>query len=464
MQGKDLATIQALLRRHELTCSQIVDHYLQRIATTRQHNIYLDVYADEAKTLAEALDLKIKKSEPLGRLFGAVISLKDVISYQGYPVQAGSRILQGYKASFNATVVEKLVQEDALVIGRVNCDEFAMGSSNENSAFGPVLNPYDPTRIPGGSSGGSAAAVALDTCLVAIASDTGGSVRQPAAFCNVIGFKPTYGAFSRYGLLAYASSLDQIGLLGHNGPDLEKFYTIMLGHDPKDATSLQDPSLGQTDEERNLPIAYWEDLQGVDAEIIRLYERQITMLRQAGYTLKPWDTPLKQFVIPAYYILSTAEASSNLSRYDGIRYGYRCTSAQEVEDLITSSRTEGFGAEVKRRLMMGAFVLSAGYYDAYYAQAQKARALLIDAFKDLFAHHRALLMPVSPVWPWRIGEKVEDPVSVYQADIFTVMANLAGLPAIAFPAGFSTQGLPMGVQIMAPRGQDIDLFKLLNNN
>lgn len=463
MQSKNLVTIQQLLRQGEFTCLQLVEYYLKRIEDTRDHNIYLEVYAEEARAKALALDIKIKNQEPVGALFGAVVSVKDVISYQGHSVQGGSRILQGYQASYHATVIDRILQEDAIIIGRVNCDEFAMGSSNENSAFGPVLNPFDRTRIPGGSSGGSAAAIALDTCLIALASDTGGSVRQPAAFCNVIGFKPTYGAFSRYGLLAYASSLDQIGLLGHHSADLNTFYQIMSGHDPHDATSLVHPRIESDSSKKPKPIAYWDDLQGMDSEIIKLYERKIEWFKEAGYTLTPWDTDLKKYVIPAYYILSTAEASSNLSRYDGIRYGYRCSEPTDVEDLILRSRTEGFGHEVKRRLMMGAFVLSAGYYDAYYGQAQKVRALLINAFEQLFTTHRALLMPVSPVWPWRIGEKVEDPVSVYQADVFTVMANLAGLPAIAFPAGFSTSGLPMGVQLMAPRRHDPSLFNLLNN-
>lgn len=463
MQNKALATLQHQLRLGELTVSQIVEHYLERINVSADHNVYLEVYDEEARSKARNLDVKIKSGQPLGRLFGAVISLKDVISYQGHNVQGGSYILQGYQASYTATTVQRLLNEDVIVLGRVNCDEFAMGSSNENSAFGPVLNPFDKTRIPGGSSGGSATAVALDTCLVSLASDTGGSVRQPAAFCNVIGFKPTYGAFSRYGLLAYASSLDQIGLIGRHSQDLLSFYTIMAGPDANDATSLLEPLLQPQDHRRHYPLAYWDDLIGVDEQIVELYQRQIETFRSAGYKLKPWDTDLKQYLIAAYYILSTAEASSNLSRYDGIRYGYRYPDVEHAEDLITRSRTEGFGKEVKRRLMMGSFVLSAGYYDAYYAQAQKVRALLIQAFNELFATHQALLMPVSPVWPWCIGEKIEDPVSVYQADIFTVMANLAGLPAIAFPAGFSASGLPMGIQLMAPRQQDDLLFKLLAN-
>ena len=463
MQNKDLVTLQHQLCLGELTVGQIVEHYLERINSSADHNVFLEVYGEEARTKARDLDAKITSGQPLGRLFGAVISLKDIISYAGHAVQGGSNILQGYRASYTATTVERLLNEDVIVIGRVNCDEFAMGSSNENSAFGPVLNPYDKTRIPGGSSGGSAAAIALDTCLVSIASDTGGSVRQPAAFCNVIGFKPSYGAFSRYGLLAYASSLDQIGLIGRHTTDLFSFYSVMAGPDVKDATSLLKPLQKPTDYIDHFPIAYWDDLIGVDERIVELYKQQLNTFREAGYLLKPWDTSLKEFLVPAYYILSTAEASSNLSRYDGIRYGYRYPEAEHVEDLITRSRTEGFGQEVKRRLMMGSFVLSAGYYDAYYAQAQKVRALLIQAFNDLFRTHQALLMPVSPVWPWRIGEKVEDPVSVYQADIFTVMANLAGIPAIAFPAGFSDLGLPMGIQLMAPRQQDDLLFKLLNN-
>lgn len=445
------------LHQGKITCVALVQYYLNRIEATRHLNIYTEVYAEEALARAAALDARLA-TDPAsaGRLFGAVIALKDVICYKDHEVTAASGILQGFRSLFSATAVERLLAEDAILIGRVNCDEFAMGSANENSYYGPVRNAADPERVPGGSSGGSAVAVQADTCLAALGSDTGGSVRQPAAFCGVVGFKPSYGRISRHGLIAYASSLDQIGVISHSVEDAALLLEVMAGSDDYDSTASELPVEAYSTvqlPERPMRIACFRtafEHPGLDEGIRQLSMDFIGKLRAAGHIVEFIDFEYLDFLIPAYYVLAAAEASANLSRYDGVRFGYRSASASDLQTTYTRSRTEGFGDEVKRRIMLGAFVLSAGYYDAYFGKAQQVRRLIHDSTKAVFRDYDFLLMPVAPSTAWRIGEQRDNPVAVYLADIYTVQANLAGIPAIALPLGLHPDdGMPVGIQLMA---------------
>ena len=401
-----------------------------------------------------------------------VIGIKDVLSYAGHGLRAGSRILDKFTAQFTATAVQRLLDEDAIIIGRQNCDEFAMGSSNENSAFGPVRNAADSERVPGGSSGGSAVAVQAGLCLASIGSDTGGSVRQPAAFCGVVGLKPTYGRISRWGLVAYASSFDCIGPIANTVDDAALLLEIMAGPDDFDSTVSSRPVDAytqatlpdQTGQPRPVRIAYLRDgveSAGVDAGIRVATKRKIDQLRAAGHVVEPVELSLLNYLLPTYYILTTAEASSNLSRFDGVRYGYRSSSsnasANELLTLYKRSRTEGFGPEVRRRILLGTFALSASYYDAYYTKAQQVRRLIREETERVFARYDFLLSPTTPTPAFRLGEKTGggDPLQMYLADIFTVQANVVGYPAISIPNGtvFPDGGgaaLPIGLQLMAP--------------
>jgi aspartyl-tRNA(Asn)/glutamyl-tRNA(Gln) amidotransferase subunit A len=447
------------------TCEATVLYYLSQIKATEKLNIYIEIFVAEALARARALDEKRKNTpESVGTLFGVVVSLKDVICYEGHTVTAGSKILAGFKSLFSATAVQKLLAQDAIIIGRVNCDEFAMGSSNENSCYGATRNAIDPTKVPGGSSGASAVSVQADTCLVSLGSDTGGSVRQPAAFCGIVGMKPTYGRISRYGLLAYGSSFDQIGILANCVADTAQMLEVIAGGDDFDSTSSQLP-VEKYSEIPNSPkkskIAYFDSAlnsAGMDADIRQLTFDYIKKLKSEGHTVEPVAFDLLDYIIPTYYILTTAEASSNLSRYDGVRYGHRNKDAKSLEEVYLKSRTDGFGTEVKRRIMLGTFVLSAGYYDAYYSKAQQIRRLIYDRTKAILADFDFILMPASPITAWNIGEKSDDPVAVYLADIFTVQANMTGMPAIALPIGTHPNGLPVGVQLMADKFCEQALF------
>jgi aspartyl-tRNA(Asn)/glutamyl-tRNA(Gln) amidotransferase subunit A len=460
-----LAEVQAQLQAGDLTTLALVDAYLARIAATADLNIYVEVWADEARATARQQDQRRAAGEPLGRLAGLVLSIKDVICYKDHLVTAGSRILQGFSSLFSATAVERLLAEDAILIGRTNCDEFAMGSTNETSVYGPTRNAADPTRIPGGSSGAAAVSVQADTCLMALGSDTGGSVRQPAALCGVVGFKPSYGRISRHGLLAYGSSFDQIGVLAHNVPDTALLLEIMAGADEFDGSASAAPVPAYSQSAAwNKParVAYLRaalEHPGLDAEVRENAEQFLDQLRAAGHTVTPVDFELLDFIIPAYYVLTTAEASSNLSRYDGIRFGYRNKEATSLLETYQKSRTEGFGTEVKRRIILGTFVLSSGYYDAYYARAQKVRRLIVDRLEAIFAEHDFVFLPTSPTPAWSLGESLSDPVAMYLSDIYTVAANMAGIPAISIPSGIhaSTQ-MPLGVQFMAPAFAEEDLL------
>ncbi len=450
-----LSDVQADLKSGALSLPALVDYYLGRIEATSALNAYVEVYAEEARMRAQVLDQKFREQpEAVGRLFGMVVSLKDVICHAGHEVTAASKILEGFESLYSATVVERLLAEDAIVIGRVNCDQFAMGSTNENSVYGPVQNAVGDQLVPGGSSGGSAVAVQTDTCLASLGSDTGGSVRQPASFCGVVGMKPTYGRISRYGLLAYASSFDQIGTLTHSVADAALLLEVMAGPDDYDSTASQHPVESYTDLSFDRPakIAYFAaalEHEQLHAEVKVRSAKTIQLLRQEGHTVEAVPFDYLDFIIPAYYVLTTAEASANLSRYDGIRYGYRNQEAGDLLETYRKTRTEGFSEEVKRRIMLGTFVLSAGYYDAYYGKAQRVRRLIYERTREILQEYDFIMMPASPVPPWPIGEKNEDPVAMYLADIFTVQANMAGIPAICVPCGELQNGIPFGIQLMA---------------
>ncbi|MEM1323674.1 MAG: Asp-tRNA(Asn)/Glu-tRNA(Gln) amidotransferase subunit GatA [Bacteroidota bacterium] len=460
-----LEKIQQALRSGELSCQVLVDHYLQQIEKNEALNAYIEVFGEEARARALELDAQYQRDpNSVGRLFGAVISIKDLLCYKDHEVNGGSKILEGFTALYSATAVERLLAEDAIIIGRNNCDQFGMGSASEHSHFGPVRNAADPTRIAGGSSGGSAVAVQAQTCLASIGTDTGGSVRQPAALCGVVGVKPSYGRISRYGLLAYASSFDQIGVLAHNVADAALLLEIMAGPDEFDSTASQQavPAYSQQlDFSTKAKIAYFEPALNhpkLDAAIKAGSLALIEQLKTAGHTVEAVDFDYLEYMVPAYYVLTTAEASSNLSRYDGIRYGHRSTAASNLLETYQKSRTEGFGKEAKRRIMLGTFVLSAGYYDAYYTKAQKVRRLVQQQTFEILENYDFILMPVTTSTAWAIGEKVDDPVENYLADIYTVQANMAGIPAVSLPLGQHSDGLPFGIQILGNRFKEADLL------
>lgn len=462
---RSLQEIQSALKAGTTSCEALVQYYLEQITTQADLNIYVEVYAEEALEKARQLDQKLLDSpEKTGRLHGMILSHKDVICYAKHQVSAGSKILEGFESLYSATAIERVLAEDAIIIGRVNCDEFAMGSSNETSYYGPVRNAADKERVPGGSSGGSAVAVQADTCLISLGSDTGGSVRQPASFCGVVGMKPSYGRISRYGLLAYASSFDQIGILAHSVEDIALVLETMAGPDEYDSTASQQavPPYSQLlTSEKKARIAYFDTaLQhpSIAPAVRQNAENLIQQLSDDGHTIEAVSFDYLDYIIPAYYVLTTAEASSNLSRYDGIRYGYRSENATDLINTYKQSRTEGFGTEVKRRIMLGTFVLSSGYYDAYFNKAQQVRRLIKEQTDAIFEKYDFILLPAAPDTAWKLGEKSADPVEMYLADIFTVQANMVGIPAICIPTGADDKGLPIGMQLMAPRFAEADLL------
>lgn len=457
--------IQNDLSSGTLTSEVLVKHHLTSIKEKSHLNVFLSVYDEEALLRAREIDAKIKSGRA-GRLAGMVIGLKDVISHKNHPLQAGSKILNGFTAQFNATAVQRLIDEDAIIIGRQNCDEFAMGSSNENSAFGPVLNDKDNSRVSGGSSGGSAVAVQAGLCRVSLGSDTGGSVRQPASFCGVVGLKPTYSRVSRFGLVAYGSSFDCIGIFGTCVEDVALVLEVIAGADEFDSTVSKMPVPSYTAEfvsspEKKYRIAYLSDTiksEGIQQEVKNTIISTLDKLKVRGHTTDPIDLPFMEYVLPTYYILATAEASSNLSRFDGVRYGYRSSSATDLSSLYIRSRSEGFGKEVQRRILLGTFVLSASYYDAYYSKAQKVRRLIRDKIKEVFTRYDFILMPVASTTAFKLGEHQNNPLEMYLADLFSVHANVAGVPGISVPCGSDDNGLPIGLQILA---DDFEESKLL---
>ena len=446
----------------DISLEELVSYYLGRITSQSDLNAFLEVYPEEALESAKQIQEKIEKGTA-GKLAGMVLGIKDNICYQGHRVSASSKILEGFKSTFSATAVERLLAEDAIIIGRCNCDEFAMGASNENSAYGPVLNAADKTKVPGGSSGGSAVAVQADMCLAALGSDTGGSIRQPAAFTGNVGFKPSYGRVSRWGLLAYASSLDQIGPISASVEDTALIYSIMAGKDPKDATSVDvEVKMSEGKPSGKLKIAYLKEpleSTGLEPAVKENFEGVLNFLRNAGHQVEEVSFPYLDYMVPCYYVLTTAEASSNLSRYSGMLYGYRSPNAQDIESTFKRSRTEGFGPEVKRRIMTGTFVLSADYYEAYYTKAQEVRGLIKSESEKILKDYDFIMSPTTPTTAFAIGEKSGDPIQMYLADIFTVQAPLAGLPAISIPSGENKNGMPIGTQIT---GAAFEEEKLLN--
>jgi len=462
----NLKDLQYSLFNGSLSCNDRVNHFLTNIEKKKHLNVFLSVYEQEARDKAIQVDLKIKNGTA-GKLAGLVVGLKDVLSYKDHPLQASSKILNGFVCQFTATAVQRLLDEDAIIIGRQNCDEFAMGSSNENSAFGPVLNDIDHTRVAGGSSGGSAVSVMADLCDIAIGSDTGGSVRQPAAFCGVIGLKPTYSRISRHGLIAYGSSFDCIGIFSKNLYDAALTLEIMAGQDEFDSTVSTQPVPAYANElgsssHKKYRVAYMRDTLESDAlqpEIKETIYKKIDQLKAAGHSVDALDFPLNEFVLPTYYILATAEASSNLSRYDGVRYGYRSVASHDLNALYKKTRSEGFGKEVQRRIMLGTFVLSASYYDAYYTKAQKVRRIIRDQIKSIFADHDVIILPTTPTTAFKLGEHTNNPIEMYLADLYSVQANVAGVPGISVPCGKDEKGLPIGMQIMADDFDESKLFQ-----
>jgi aspartyl-tRNA(Asn)/glutamyl-tRNA(Gln) amidotransferase subunit A len=431
-------------------------------------NAWLTIYKEEALAAAKKLDEHIAAGQPLLPLHGVVVGLKDVIAYKHHPLSAASKMLENFHSIFDATVVEKLHQAGAIILGRQNCDEFAMGSSNENSAYGPVKNGIDPTRVPGGSSGGSAVAVQMNHCMISLGSDTGGSVRQPADFCGVVGLKPSYGRISRYGLIAYASSFDQIGIFAKSVGDAAVVLEIIAGPDAFDSTVSEQPvpiySSGINDASSKKRIAYFKDAlehPSLDPEIKAAIYRSIDNLQKAGYTLEGITFDMLDLVVPTYYVLTTAEASSNLSRYDGVKFGHRSSADnKDLTALYKNARSEGFGNEVKRRIMLGTFVLSAGYFDAYFTKAQQIRKLLVDGASQIFKNYDAVILPTVPTTAFLIGDHAKDSVAMFLADIYTVYANLVGIPAISIPLYKHSNGLPFGLQVMCAPFEEATLLQL----
>jgi aspartyl-tRNA(Asn)/glutamyl-tRNA(Gln) amidotransferase subunit A len=459
-----ISAIREDLNAGRTSCVALVDYYLKNIESHAHLNAFLEVWDDEARARAIEVDARVKAGTA-GRLAGVVIALKDVLAFRGHKVSSSSKILQGFESIYNATVVQRLLDEDAIFIGRTNCDEFAMGASNENSAFGPVLNAADPSRVPGGSSGGSAVAVQAHMAHAALGSDTGGSIRQPAAFTGIYGLKPTYGLISRWGLLAYASSFDQVGPMTKSIEDTALLTEIMAGADGQDATMFQQasPKYSAPTAPAKAKFAVMREAvegEGIDAEVKQMMLGLIAKLEALGHEVTYFDFPLLDYMVPAYYVLTTAEASSNLSRYTGMLYGKRSEKAHDLDSTYTMSRTEGFGEEVKRRIMLGTFVLSSDQYDAYYDKAQRVRQVIRTETEKVLADVDAILLPTTSTPAFKLGEKAADPIAMYMADLFTVQAPLAGNPAISIPAGKTQGGLPMGVQLMTGILEEQKLFDL----
>jgi aspartyl-tRNA(Asn)/glutamyl-tRNA(Gln) amidotransferase subunit A len=462
---KTFDAIRSALAAGTTSCERMTEEYLRVIEERKSLNAFLSVFAEKALEQARAVDRKLAAGVA-GPLAGMVISVKDNMAIKGERVTCGSKILEQFIAPYTATCIQRLIDADAVIIGKTNLDEFAMGSSTENSAFGRVLLPMDESRVPGGSSGGSAVAVAAGMSTTALGTDTGGSIRQPAAFTGVVGLKPTYGRVSRYGLVAFASSFDQIGPFALCVKDAAQVLNVIAGHDENDSTSADVPvpnyvaELGKDVKglKVGMPNEYFGD--ALDNEIRNAIERKLDLLRSHGATVEEVSLPHTEYTIATYYILATAEASSNLARYDGARYGYRAAGVRDLAEMYTRSRSEGFGAEVKRRIMLGTYVLSAGYYDAYYRKGQKVRRLIQEDFFNAFRRVDCLITPTSPTTAFKAGEKVDDPLQMYLSDIYTTSANLAGIPGISIPCGKDKQGLPIGLQILGKQFDEATVLRV----
>lgn len=457
------------IARGEAKAVDLCQKSLDRIEEHAHLNAFLTVTSDRAIQKASEIDKLAADGKPLPKLAGALIAVKDNMLIRGVRTTAGSRILFNYIAPYTATAVERLEAEGAIIVGKTNCDEFAMGSSNENSAYGPVKNPWDTSRVPGGSSGGSAVAVATGISTAALGSDTGGSIRQPAGLSGVVGLKPTYGRVSRYGLIAFGSSLDQIGPLSQTVEDAAQVLAVMAGRDPNDATSSNAPVddyVGATAGDIKglrvgVPAEYFGE--GLDSEVRSSIESAIDKLRELGAVVVNVSLPHTQYAVPVYYLIATAEASANLARYDGVRYGFRAEEATTLKKMYSRTRDEGFGAEVKRRIMLGTYALSAGYYDAYYGKAQKVRSLIRQDFRDAFAHCDVIATPVSPTAAFRLGEKTDDPLEMYLSDIYTITLNLAGVPGVSVPCGLTSSRMPIGIQLIARHFEEATLLRAAAN-
>ena len=446
----------AAIRKGEVSPVEAARAALERIEATRSDNAFVALTADAALQRAEDVGKKIAAGELTGPLAGVPLGIKDNICTKGVSTTCASKILTGFEPPYDATLVEKLDTLGAISLGKLNMDEFAMGSTTETSFYGPTHNPWDAGRVPGGSSGGAAAAVAARSCWYAIGSDTGGSIRQPASYCGVTGIKPTYGTVSRYGLIAYASSLDQMGPLARDAADCAAVLDAVMGKDPRDGTSLDVPAggllAGLTGDVRGMKIGIPADCfgDGLDPEVKKGVLAVADVLKARGAEIVEFTFPVMEYVVPTYYIIAAAEASSNLSRFDGVKYGWRAESFEDLTDLYSKTRTEGFGAEVKRRILLGTFVLSSGYYDAYYKKALQVKGLIKQAFDDAFGKCDLMLTPVAPTTAPRIGESLSDPLQMYLSDIYTVSVNLAGLPGLSMPCGFDSKGMPIGAQLIGP--------------
>ena len=452
--------IVSAIKKGEISPTEVVEAFAERFSQTEE-KIKAFITPMFEKALEEAK--KIKPSE--GKLFGLPVAVKDNILVKGEKTTCASKILENFVAPYDATVIERLKREGAIIVGKTNLDEFAMGSSTEHSAFFPTRNPWDTERVPGGSSGGSSASVAVGSSPVALGSDTGGSIRQPASFCGVIGIKPTYGRVSRYGLVAFASSLDQIGVFARKTEDVALLLEVISGHDPKDSTSSKEPV---PEWSKNLDASLKDFTAGVpkeifsyemDEEVKEAFDEFLRKLKEEGLKVKEISLPHLRYAIPTYYIIAPSEASSNLARYDGVRYGYRTPSYKNLQEMYSKTRDEGFGEEVKRRILVGTFALSAGYYDAYYLKAQKVRRLIYEDFKKAFREVDFILTPTTPTLPFKFGERLSDPIKMYLSDVLTVPVNLAGLPAISIPIGWK-KGLPVGGQVIGKPWDEGTLLKV----
>jgi aspartyl-tRNA(Asn)/glutamyl-tRNA(Gln) amidotransferase subunit A len=454
------------LRKREISAAEIVESVFQRIASTEERlHSYITLCRDEALDEAKRADAQLKRGEISSPLLGIPLALKDIFLTEGLRTTCASRILGNFTPPYDATAVKKLKAAGAVITGKTNMDEFAMGSSTENSAFAATRNPWNPQRVPGGSSGGSAAAVAADQCIAALGTDTGGSIRQPAACCGIVGMKPTYGRVSRYGIIAFASSLDQVGPMTKDVTDCALLLEAIAGHDPLDSTSVNAPVPGYAalpggdikGIRIGIPKEYF--IPGMQPEVERAVKEAIRLLEKQGARVEEISLPHAEYAVAVYYLIATAEASSNLARYDGMKYGLRAPGKDLAETYMTS-REQGFGAEVKRRIMLGTYALSAGYYDAYYLKAQKVRALIKRDFEEAFRACDAVVTPTAPTTAFKIGEKTQDPLQMYLSDIFTISVNLAGLPALSLPCGFDAEGLPIGMQIIGRHFDEATILKL----
>lgn len=469
MKSYSIKELVSKIQNKEISCEEVVSYYIKNIKEKEDHiNAFISLQEEKALKKAKELDEKIKKGDKVGKLAGIPIAIKDNLCTNGVNTTCASKMLEDFVPPYDATVIKQLQQEDAILIGKTNLDEFAMGSSTENSAFKITKNPIDKSRVPGGSSGGSAAAVGSEMVPLALGSDTGGSIRQPASFCGIVGMKPTYGLVSRFGLIAFGSSLDQIGPFSMTVEDNAYLLNILSGEDDLDGTTaknleVKDYTLGIDSGIKGMkigiPVEFMEE-EGLNEEIKEAIFEDIKVLKELGAEVEEFSLPSTKDGLAPYYIISSAEASSNLARFDSIRYGYRAENYDSVEDLVEKSRSEGFGKEVKRRIMLGTYALSSGYYDAYYNKAQKFRAKLKEDFKEAFKKYDIIMGPVSPILPFKIGERCQDPTAMYLADIYTININLATVPALSMPGGKSKEGLPIGVQLIGDVFTEDKIYKV----